>query len=777
MTALTGSASGYRLRVTLVYRLLLFVLFITSSEYAMAQDDSSTMSLCPVISSIPPRPVVSDPLQQDDIYIIADEMEYVEDGLSIIDGNAELTYNQQQVSADLIEFYDPENRVDLTGSVNYWDNALYLNSPGGQINLDDDTGSFDKVNYWLLGNRGRGNAARILLDLGKRTEGQRVDYTTCDPDQGSPWNLTTNIWKLSAGSLVLNHEDDRGSGTNVILKVKDIPVFYTPYISFPISDRRKSGLLVPTFATSSRYGMEIQTPYYWNIAPEMDATITPRFISESGLMMTGEYRYLMQRGQGELNLEYLPDDSVYDGEDRYSISLQHRQSYLRRGRLALNYNRVSDQDYLEDFSSSLLGTSTRFLLQRARSYYTWWVDRHRIRLDTTVANYQVVDRNIPVASRPYRRLPSTRFTLTSPYVNTRLNYDLAMQFDYFTRGNDPTLNAVNGMRYDIYPSVSYPVNHLSYYIIPKASVRYTSYHLEDNLEFNNRNPDRLVPILSLDSGLIFERDTRILGQDIVQTLEPRLYYLYIPEHDQSDLPIFDTGQFNLNFASLFFENRFNGADRIGDANQVTLAVSSQLYRQDNGQQLGNFSIGQAFYLEDRDVILPGQPVQTDTFSTIIARAELNLFEDVDLRGEFQWDPERQRAQKLALNAQYRPGAGKVINLGYRKHRSEPGARVNNIFDLEQTDVSFRWPVSQEWSVVGKWNFAIEEARSLDLFTGIEYNSCCWGMRIVARRFLSNLAGEYESGVFMQFELKGLAGLGEKTVDFLRTSIPGYENEF
>jgi LPS-assembly protein len=324
--------------------------------------------------------------------------------------------------------------------------------------------------------------------------------------------------------------------------------------------------------------------------------------------------------------------------------------------------------------------------------------------------------------------------------------------------------------------VSYPINDLSYYLIPKAGVRYTSYQLDQNAILPENKPDRFVPIFSMDSGLFFERNTDLLGETIMQTLEPRLYYLYIPERDQSDLPVFDTGQFNESFTALFIENRFNGVDRLGDANRVSLALTSRLYSNESGRQLGSLSLGQAIYLDDRNVVLPGIPAQNQTFSAIVASFESNFFNNLDLSGEYQWDPDLERTQKLTLSAQYHPESGKVLNLGYRKHRADPNSALN-LFNVDQTDISVKWPVNPEWNVIGKWNFAVEESQTLDLFGGVEYSGCCWGIRAVARRFLSNIDGEYETGFFIQIELKGLAGLGGKTVDFLKMSIPGYEEEF
>jgi LPS-assembly protein len=735
--------------------------------------------ICPVTLDIPPRPYVSMALQPGDIFLTADEVEYNDGGISILIDNAEMANEDQQVSADRITYDQSLDTADFEGNVNVWDKDIYMQGSKAHINIENNTGYFNEVSYWLLANRGRGFASEVYRTTDARTVGSRIDYTTCDPDQDadSRWNLTTNFWKITARELSVNHETDRGTGKHVVLKVKDIPVFYTPYISFPTSDRRKSGFLFPAFGASSRYGFELETPYYWNIAPQMDATLTPRLLSNSGVMLEGEYRYLFTRGVGILNMEYLPSDKHYDNKDRGLIDYEHRQSFLESGYLELLYKRVSDSKYFQDFGSSLFQTSNQFLEQNATISYAWNIDGHYIGLYNLVGNFQTVDDTLPITSLPYKRLPSTTLAYFSPYRNKQLRYELTGKLDYFTRSNDPALNSVNGIRYDIFPLISWPVSHLAYFVTPKAGLRFTRYQLEDNNSFDLKTPDRLLPFVSLDSGIFMEKQTSLLGKAVLQTLEPRLYYLYIPRQDQTDLPVFDTGLYGETYAALFYPDRFSAPDRMGDANQITLAVTSRLYSETTGQELGYASLGQIVYLADRTVVLPGQPVQNENVSALISEVGTTIIDNVDIRGEIQWNPDISSLQKLSLNARYEPEAGKVVNLGYRMHKPAPGIRVNNILEVDQSDVSFAWPVKQDLSIVGRWNYAVEESKTLDFFTGVEYNSCCWGVRAVARRFLTNLEGEYETGFFLQFQLKGLAGMGEKTVDFLTMSIPGYLRRF
>ncbi len=767
------------LRQSITILLLLTGISCMASTPAAADDFSGKWPLCPPDTfNIPARPPVPESLQPGETYLSADRAQFIEGGISHMIGNAEAARDAQQLRADRIDYHQQEDTAYLKGNVSLWDKDIYMSSADGYLDLDAETGLFNDVDFLIPGNRGRGSARQAFVRSGEYTRGTRVDYTTCDPLTGSRWNLTENIWKITARELKLDHEKDVGTARHVILKVRDIPVFYTPYLNFPLSDERKSGFLAPSYGSSSRNGIEIQTPYYWNIAPHMDATLTPRIITDSGVMLMGEYRYLFRRGEGHLNVEYLPDDSQSGGRDRSFVNFDHTQSFLRRGRLLLEYNRVSDLDYLEDFGGTQLVTSTQFLRRRALGSYQWNISGHSLWLQTLIQDFQTVDRNIPARSRPYKRLPSTTFHYNSPAGNNRLNYALDGRVDFFTRGEDTAIDNVNGLRYDLFPSISLPYSTAAYYLTPKVGLRFTQYHLNDNILFEDDSPNRTLPFFSLDSGVFLERNTSLFGTEVLQTLEPRLYYLYIAREDQSDLPVFDTGLFDTSLSSIFFENRFSGPDRVEDANRITLAVTSRLYSESTGAQLGFISIGQVFHLRNRTVVLGNLPVQTDTLSSVVAAAGTTLFRDLELRAEIQWNPNSSKTEKMVLAAQYSPGEGKVFNAAYRARRPVPGVNiVQDIIDIEQTDVSFRWPIRKDWSIVGRWNFAVPEGRSLDLFGGVEYNSCCWGFRVVARRFLSSLDGDFQTGIFMQFELKGLAGIGQTTVDFLTQTIPGYRGEF
>ena len=724
--------------------------------------------LCPASLPIPERPKVEADLAVGDIHISADEADLEDGGISILHGDAEITRNRQQASADAITYYQSTETAELAGNIEYWDDALYFSSEKAHLDFETETGQFENTHYVLIDNRARGQASNVRHVYPTQTQLNTVDYTTCDPED--------NFWKLSASEINLDHEENWGDARNVVLRIKDVPVFYTPYMSFPLSKERKTGFLFPSFGRSNRNGYEVKTPFYWNISPEMDATLAPRVLSDNGVLMTGEFRYLLRDGKGQLNAEYLPNDSDYNDKDRGLIGFIHTQNFADTTNIFLKYSRVSDKQFFEDFGSNISLTSTKYLERTAAatSQGSWWYARARVQ------DYQTVDSSIPASSRPYKRLPQINLNAYSPYRNRELYLDLDTEFSYFDRGDNPALiNDVIGARIDVFPSISYPMYTSSAFLEPKAGFRFTQYELQDTGSAFTSSPSRFLPVLSLDSGVFFERETSLFNKSFLQTLEPRLFYLYVPFENQNDLPVFDTVLYDFSFDSLFLDNRFTGADRMGDANQVTLAVTSRLINQSSGKETGYFSLGQIYYFNDPEVFLPGETESEEGLSPLVTEIGTSIIDNWRLRGTLQWDPNNNEVEKLVGFAQYNPALNKVINIGYRRNFTDSITSTGStkITEIEQTEMSFIWPVTDQWNVVGRWYFDLPEKRTLDVFGGVEYESCCWAFRAVARRFITNTDSDYNTGIFFQFELKGLAGVGQNTADYLRENIPGYQSEF
>ena len=773
-----------------------FLLVLTASTAVFSQTAVNPSAVCPVTLDVPPRPVVKGKVPAGATSISAATSESTQGGITRLQGNVEISHDSQQAKANLVEYNQANRTLDLKGNVNYWDDDIYVHGQSAHVDLDNKTASMDHAEYRVLSNRGHGQAAELHETASQQTVGRDVDYTTCET-AGSGAGPASNAWKLSAGEITLNHKSGWGVGRNVVLKVKDVPVLYTPYITFPINDARKSGFLVPVIGNTRRNGFELQLPYYWNIAPNMDATITPRILSDSGVMMMGEFRYLTATSHGVINAEFLPSDSNYNNRDRSYISLEHEQDLPYNGKLNIVFTNLSDKRYLEDFGPSLELTSLSAVDRYAELSFAGdnWNAFARVQ------DFQTINRSNLYALQPYKRLPQIGFDYTSPLQNHTVNYGLTSELVYFQRANQdfscPDITCtlpqglpatpgnfvpalvpvpdVEGMRLDINPFISYPVRTPWSFIEPKVGIHYTTYHLHGT-GLSNSSPDRLLPYASVDAGLFLDRQVTLFHEAVTQTLEPRIYYLYIPRANQNDIPVFDTGLYNDSFDSLFYENRYSGIDRINDANRITLALTSRLLNS-SGRELGHLSIGQIYNLHKQVVTLPGQYIPDQNLSPLVFELGTNLSETLSLRAGWQWEPNEDRMQQVDLRLRYQPDSGRVLNVGYRKWRAFAGVIRTDAIDIEQTDVSFRWPVARNWSVVGRWVYGLNENKSLDIFGGIEYDSCCWDMRVVGRRFISNVEGGAQTGIFLQFELKGLAGIGRKTVDFLYQNIPGYTDEF
>lgn len=724
---------------------------------------------CPV-QPIPPRPALSEPPENGEILISADESaEATEDGQASLRGNIDLAREGDQLRADRGRIDKTANTANVEGNIHYWNKSIYLHSDAARLDLDNNKGAFNRTDYQIARNQGHGRADAVAVIADKMSIGTNIDYTTCANDASKETDYGTP-WRISAQSLELNHETERGVARNAVLRVGDIPVLYTPYLTFPLSDRRASGFLMPLVGSSNRNGLEIQTPWYWNISPAMDATFTPRLLSNSGVMLMGEYRYLFATGAGTLTSEFLPSDRDYAERDRSFISLEHSQSLAEKGRLYLLLNNVSDKRYFEDFGQTQVNSSSQFLERRAE--FSWGGENWS--MFARLQDYQTVDESLPATSRTYRKLPQIVVNAYSPLRNRHLNYGVTGEFVYFDRGDNPLLSSINGYRVDVAPSISWPLEKPWGFLRPGAGLRFTAYGLDDAAP-NQEEQRRTLPYFDIDGGLFFERSLEFSGRGFVQTLEPRLYYLYIPEEDQTDLPVFDTGIDYFAYDSMFHNNRFIGGDRIGDANQITLAVASRLLNEQGIETL-RLHVGQIYYLRDREVVLPGQPIQRDRISPLIAGFQASLRSDLYLRGELEWNPNLDQTQRMVMQANYNPEPDKIFNFNYRTRRSAPGVLRSNLLDIEQTAVAAHWPLGKGFSAIGSWKYALSADRSLDILAGLEYNGCCWSFRAVGRRFLTSVDGEYQNGVYMQFELKGLAGAGRKTLDFLAENITGLQRE-
>lgn len=710
--------------------------------------------LCPATRFIPIKPGYTDTeTDRDATEIRADSTRLVKGGLSQFTGDVEVVRGEKAIRADVVTYDDARGVFEAEGRAHIWDTGVTWAGERATYQLDTEFSVLENGRYWIQNGHGRGSASVLSNDSPNQlTVLEDVDYSTCP--------LSDEAWRLEASRITLNHATDRGAATNAVLRVRDVPVFYFPYINFPISDKRKTGFLAPTVGTTNDSGIDARLPFYWNIAPNYDATLEPRVVTDRGVMLGGEGRYLNETYGGQLVFSYLPSDDIF-GDDRSSVAFRHGQNFdENRGQLRVTFNNVSDDEYFADFGRSLGSTSQRFLDRQVNVNYRM----PNALFQSTVQSYQVVDDSLPAGAGPYRRLPQFRLWAWAPRAYKGFYPTVNAETTYFDRAA-----SVTGGRIDLEPAISYLYVKPYLDIRPKLTLKHTEYFLDDPKRVIDDRESRSVPIFSLDAKLFMERMATWFGNETVQTFEPRLHYLLIPHVPQDDLPVFDTGLYDISLYNLFTENRFTGRDRVGDTNRVALAATTRSLEASTGYETYRFSLGQIFYFRDREVTLPGRTETRDNFSEVVAETVVALGGDWKVRGALQWDPEESRTEKAALSFRYQPDFETVVNLGYRLRRA--------VTDVEQTDLSFRWPLTDRLAAVGRWNYSIQDSRSLETVGGIEYESCCWGMRLVGRRFLRNAAGAYDTGVFVQVHLRGLGGIGRQAETFLQRGIPGYEDPF
>lgn len=597
-------------------------------------------------------------------------------------------------------------------------------------------------------NSSRGDAKMLLFEGQdkKRLKGAR--YTTCEPG--------VDDWYIKAGDIELDDYTQSGTARNAYVEFKGVPLLYTPYLSFSFNNERKSGLLAPTVGTTSLSGFETLIPYYINIAPDMDATVGLRYLSKRGTQLQGEFRYLNEKYSGVNNLEFLNKDNQTD-DQRFYANFSHSQNFAKGWSAGYNIEKVSDNQYFSELSTRIVSTSRVNLPQEGRIDYVGDVWR----FNGLIQKYQTLD-NI---NFPYQRLPQLTLTANKQwdYVNT----DLYSQWVKFDR-NDKAPLAVTGSRLTVYPSISVPFTQSYGFITPKFGIHSTNYRLSDNNfrvggnTISNNSDNRTLPIFSLDSGLYFERDTNIVKNNYAQTIEPRLYYVYIPIKNQDQLPVFDSALSDLNLTSLFTENQFTGNDRINNANQVSLALTTRLIDKNSGAERIAATIGQRYYFADQKVVLPGNIVSTNNSSDVIAALTARLSNQWNLDSFLQYNTDGGGLVRTNLLARYNPEPGKLLNMGYRYTQ----------YFLEQINLSGQWPLSNGWYGVGRFNYSIREKTFIESLAGLEYDAGCWQARAVMQR-VETATANANYGLFFQLELGGLASIGANPLNLLRRDIPGY----
>ncbi len=658
--------------------------------------------------------------------------------------------------------YDAATRdYRLTGTVSYSDANVHVRGDAG--NYEDGQASFSNAQFEMLQQPGRGRAKSIAMTRANIIDLDGVVYTTC-PEGAADWELRARRISLDTKTL-------RGIGHGTRVRFKGVTLFYLPWISFPLSSARQSGFLFPTIGSSGSNGATLAVPYYWNIAPNKDLTFTPRLLSRRGIELGEEFRLLMPQGSGTLAVNYLPEDRLAHA-DRSWEKAEAAATLPRQWRARLRAENVSDIRYFEDFGEGPQATSTTFLrrdLHFGMRSDVWRLSAQLLQFQTLLPDCPAVPTAIACLApddRPYAQLP--RFTASAQWLGSS---GLSTSFDSELVDYQRS-DSVRGWRAHLQPGLGLDYVRPGFYLKPRASWDLTAYQLSPwqlaGGAAGNTSPSRSLPVITLDAAMQLERRPGA-GKARFVTLEPRLYYVYIPDRDQTGLPVFDSGVPDPNFVALFRANRYVGLDRVGDANELTAGLTMHMLQASSGQRILSATLGQTLHFSTPHVALLGETVDTRKRSDLIATLDLTAYRDWSLHYDLAWNPSRSQTDKSLLSMQFRPAdaqrrvGNRVMNLGYRYTRGS----------IAQGEGSVAWPVTRRWDLYGRSVYSFRDRHAIDNFAGVQYHANCWGLRVVARDSVSNRNGMRETGWYLQLELKGLSSVGSGADSFLQGAIQGY----
>lgn len=690
------------------------------------------------------------PLPEDPATIDAQSIEGIS-GLEVTArGGVEFRQGATAIYADYLKYNREFGRLEADGGVRLEQDGDRFLGPRLRYDTTSHTGVLEQPSFLMRHKQtARGGAERIEFLGPRRFRLFGAHFTTCEPGNDD--------WRLEARELELDYVEEEGVARGARLRFFEVPILGTPYFSFPLENRRKSGILAPRFSQGTLRGTEIGLPIYWNIAPEQDATITPTLMSKRGEQLKAQYRYLGRSFGGQAHVEYMPEDRILR-ESRSGYSIQHEQRFTPSLTGRLDVNRVSDDRYFVDLYSEVPQVSTGNLQRDGYLQYSRSFAGTGVSAQARVQRFQTLQDPLAPIVPPYHRVPQLTMSVGRNDMGGLLDASLPVEYTRFTH---PSF--VEGERSLVNPVLAAPLVLPGYFLTPKLGARHARYDLNRTAPGQPAKQSVSIPWFSLDSGLLFEREASWFGQSLTQTLEPRVYYVYAPYRDQSQLPLFDTAVADFNYAQLFSENRFVGGDRFGDANQVTVALTSRLLDA-RGEERLRATLGQRYYLEDERVgLTAGTPLRTASESDWLASAGGRFARHWTFDGTLQYNPRESRSERHGWQLRYAPEIAKVLNLGYRYNRDV----------LRQVDLSGQWPVKAGWYAIGRYNYSVRDARPLEAVAGLEYNGGCWVFRAVYQR-VQAATDVTSKAIYFQLEFNGFGQIGSnETVNIFRRNVPGY----
>ena len=753
--------------------------WLEESNMSTSQKEKLTDNCCGAYIE-PERNYTDSELDPEDaaLRFSASKTEAFNENIAILEGDVQISQGFRQVRSDLAVIDQKSRNVSLTGNVQFREPGILLLGTQAQIDTSSREVDINNATYLLHDSAVRGTAKLLK----RRKDGLIVvddaTYSTCEPDD--------NTWQLVTDQIEINQTDGFATVKSAKLEVHDLPVFYFPRITFPISNKRSSGLLFPAVGINRQNGFDYLQPIYWNIAPNYDATLTPRYISERGAAFGGEFRHLSTWAKTELNGQWLfndlggkeattkPDNSDHTGQTRYLASINHLGGVGHPWTTFVNLNKVSDGDYFNDLGTQFLTERSLTHLQRVtmasykKGYWSFGIETE---------DYQVISQDI---EEQYSVLP--RISIDGYFRPTKnILVDINQRYTRFEHGDE---RRISGQRVNLNYSMTWDKRFSWGYFVPKASLQQIYYSLKTRAAEDD-NPSVSIPSISIDSGLFFERDVTET-ENITQTLEPRIYYVKASYKNQNSLPDFDTREFTPSYNLLFRDNRFSGGDRIADENRITLGLTSRFIDKKTGQEKFKASIAQAIYLADREVSLDA-PLEINELQRSRSPMALDMSahwaQNWRVTSEVIYDTQEDILKKSNVGFRYRDSSKRLLNITYRFTRRPKETGINfSSKNIKQGDISGFWPLTSNLNFVWRWNHDFTNSRELEIFSGLEYNSCCWRASIVAHRGIRRddyvLYPERDlkarNSILFQIQFKGLAGDDGRIDSILQKSIYGYE---
>ncbi|TFZ02121.1 LPS-assembly protein LptD [Ramlibacter humi] len=696
-----------------------------------------------------------------------------------VEGNAELRKGDTVIRADRLEYYQPDDLAKARGNVRINRAGNVFEGPLLELKVDSFEGFFNEPRYRFLRNDAYGTASRVDFIDTDRLVIRDATYTTCQREDYPGW---MPAWILRAGGIRIDQEEETGVATNAVLSFFNVPILPLPELSFPLSDKRKSGFLPPLIGVDNINGVEYRQPYYWNIAPNRDATFYPTLMSKRGVDFGGEFRYLEPRYQGEVHADLMPSDKLRD-RTRWGFNAKHdgvvsSSAAYGTTSLSLNLNRVSDDNYWRDFSRASASLTQRLLANDAILSWTsndgYWYGTAR------TLKWQVLQDATAPITPPYDQVPQLLGRYARPDLPLGLDGSIEVSTTRFQSDRILT-GQPNADRTYTLARLERPWKAPGWFVTPRVQLHSTQYSFDAPLANGATTATRTLPIFSLDSGLVFERQASYFGRAFVQTLEPRAFYVYTPFRDQSLLPNYDSGLNDFNFATVYTENAFGGNDRISDNNLLTVGATTRLIDPGTGAEAAKFSVAQRLRFKDQLVTLPGGTPISERLSDILFGATLNWTPKWTVDGTVQYNPKTGRSERTTIGGRYNPSNYRVISAAYRLQRGQS----------EQIDFGWQWPINDlwgdrgqdlgpgrgqgggRWYAVGRLNYSLQDKRIVDTVAGIEYDACCWIGRVVLERLQSSTTSANKRIMF-QIEFVGFSRLGSNPLSTLRQNVPRYQ---